>query len=180
MQASPVKSISNILLVLAAVVLAGALFLAQRSPSPALSLEAQAREAVPLEQALTNGKPTIAEFYADWCTSCQAMAKEFAELKQTYRDRLNFSMLNVDNTKWLPEMRTYRVNGIPHFVFFNQSGQAIAQSVGEQPKVVMIEKIEALLQNQPVPSTETIGQTSDFKSPNTAQEVSPRSHGQNR
>ncbi|MEO1467086.1 MAG: thiol:disulfide interchange protein, partial [Cyanobacteria bacterium J06633_1] len=59
-------------------------------------------------------------------------AGDLAQLKESYGDRVNFVMLNVDNTKWLPEMLRYRVDGIPHFLFMDVQGEAIAEAIGEQ------------------------------------------------
>src|SRR4028119_2205286 len=114
--------IRNFLIALVAIALTVSLFLGFRTETPTGILEALAAEATPLEVAMSNGKPTLMEFYADWCTSCQAMAPDMVELKQQYGDKLNFVMLNVDNTKWLPEISRYRVDGIPDFVFMNNQG----------------------------------------------------------
>ncbi len=118
--------IRNFLIALVAIALGVALFLGLKTETGFVSLEAQAAESTPLEVALSNGKPTFMEFYANWCTSCQAMAKDLGELKQQYATKANFVMLNVDNSKWLPEILDYRVDGIPHFVFLGTDGQAIA------------------------------------------------------
>ena len=107
------NSVRNITLAIAAVVLSVALFLGLQTETSSTSLESQVKKATALEVALNNNKPTLTEFYADWCTSCQAMAGDLAEIKANYGDRVNFVMLNVDNTKWLPEMLRYRVDGIP-------------------------------------------------------------------
>jgi thiol-disulfide isomerase/thioredoxin len=122
------------------------------------------------------------EFYANWCTSCQAMAKDLGELKQQYADSVNFVMLNVDNSKWLPEILNYRVDGIPHFVFLGQNGKAIAQTIGEQPRTVMQANLDALVAALPLPYTQAGGQVSAFDAPvsvptpKTPQD-DPRSHG---
>jgi thioredoxin-like negative regulator of GroEL len=120
------------------------------------------------------------EFYANWCTSCQAMAKDLEELKQQYADSVNFVMLNVDNTKWLPELSKYRVDGIPHFVFLGQDGQAIAQAIGEQPRSVLEANLNALVAALPLPYIQGSGKVSAFEAPvSTAQppQDDPRSHG---
>ena len=107
------------------------------------------------------------EFYANWCTVCQAMAPDIDRLEQQYAQKVNFVMLNVDNTKWLPEMLKYRVDGIPHFVFLNQSGEAIAQTIGEQPHSIMATNLDALMTGSPLPYAQTSGQVSKFAAPVT-------------
>ncbi len=172
----------NFLIALVAIALGVALFFGLQTQTGAMSLDTQAEKSTPLEVALTNGKPTLMEFYANWCTSCQAMAKDLGELKQEYGESVNFVMLNVDNTKWLPEILNYRVDGIPHFVFFGQDGKLVAQAIGEQPHKVMQANLEALVAALPLPYTQASGQVSDFDAPvsvptsKTSQD-DPRSHG---
>jgi thiol-disulfide isomerase/thioredoxin len=178
------QKITNILIALAAIVLTVSLFFALRTPNNTSSLAAQAEVATPLEVALTNGKPTLMEFYADWCTSCQAMAGDLAELKKEYKEQMNFVMLNVDNGKWLPEMVTYKVDGIPLFVFLDQEGQAIAQSLGEQPRSILTAQLEALITAQPLPESQPVGKVSELETAleaapeaNPQKVIDPRTHG---
>ena len=143
------------------------------------SLEAQAEHATPLNVALTNGNPTLMEFYANWCTSCQAMAGDLAQLKQDYKGKVNFVMLNVDNSKWLPEVLNYNVDGIPHFVFLNDEGKAIAESIGEQPLGIMNENLQALTENVSLPYAFATGNISDFNAEPELQQGNqddPRAH----
>lgn len=172
--------IRNFLIALVAIALGVALFFGLQTETSATSLEAQAEQSTPLEVALSNGKPTLMEFYANWCTSCQAMAKDLGELKQQYAESVNFVMLNVDNSKWLPEILNYRVDGIPHFVFLGQNGKAIAQTIGEQPRPVMQANLDALVAALPLPYMQGYGQVSDFDAPYVPTKASkddPRSHG---
>lgn len=159
------KRVRNLLVVLVAVVLSVALFLGVRTQNDSVSLATLDETSTPLEVALSNGKPTIMEFYANWCTVCQKMVPDVAELEQQYADKVNFVMLNVDNTKWLPEMLRYRVDGIPHFVFFNQAGEALATAIGEQPRTIMATNLEALVNNSPLPYAQASGQVSKFAAP---------------
>ncbi|MUL38137.1 thioredoxin family protein [Gloeocapsopsis dulcis] len=179
-EANTGKRVRNFLIVLVAIALSVALFLGLRNQTSAVSLTHLDEEAVPLEVALTNGKPSLMEFYANWCTSCQAMAPDIAQLKQEYGESVNFVMLNVDNSKWLPEILHYRVDGIPHFVFLNKEGEAIAQSVGEQPRMVMATNLDALVADSPLPYAQhSSGQVSKFTAPVTPADNAdnPRLHG---
>jgi thiol-disulfide isomerase/thioredoxin len=170
----------NILIALTAITLSVAVFFSLQSQGNAASLETQAKQSVPLETALSNGKPTLMEFYADWCATCQAMAADLAKVKQQYGDRVNFTMLNVDNDKWLPEVMRYRVDGIPHFVYFNDRGENIAEAIGEQPISILKTNLDATIANLPPSDRRTIGTISEFQAKvnNLVNDRSdPRSHG---
>jgi thiol:disulfide interchange protein len=84
-------------LAVGAMVLAVALFLGVRAQQSAVSLASLAAQSVPLEVALANDRPTMIEFYADWCQTCQQMAKDLQSLEAGYRQKMNFVFLNVDN-----------------------------------------------------------------------------------
>ncbi|HEY9627188.1 MAG TPA: thioredoxin family protein [Coleofasciculaceae cyanobacterium] len=171
--------IRNLTIACVAIILSTALFFGLQTGSDSGSLAAMAADSTPLEAALANGKPSLMEFYADWCTSCQAMAKDMGELKQTYGDRVNFVMLNVDNAKWLPEMLHYRVDGIPHFVFLDAKGESIASTIGEQPHPVMAANLEAMIAGSELPYALSRGRVSGVEAPAIAPGTKddPRSHG---
>ena len=162
-----------------AIILMVILALGFRTQNFSASLETQANQSQPIDIALNNGKPTLMEFYANWCTSCQAMAKDLAEIKSEFGDRINFSMLNVDNTKWLPEVTKYRVDGIPHFVFFDRQGKILAQAIGEQPRQILADKLTALTTGATLSSSSPTGEVSAFvpKVTPNSDNVDPRAHG---
>jgi len=175
----------NLLVVSVAFVLAVLVVMGVRTQTPAASLETLAEEATPLEVALTNQKPSLMEFYANWCTTCQAMAGDMAELRSAYGDDVNFVMLNVDNNKWLPEMLHYRVDGIPHFVYLDAQGEPVTSAIGEQPKAIIVSNLDALMAGETLPYQQGIGQTSELEVAGSRSVVlnsrdrsdNPRSHG---
>lgn len=172
--------IRNIIIAFVAIALSITLALGIQTGAVSESLEAQAQQSTPLEVAINNNKPSLVEFYANWCTSCQAMAKDLATVKQEYQNSVNFVMLNVDNNKWLPEVLRYRVDGIPHFVFLNSDGMAIAQTIGEQPLSILQGNLEALIASKELPFASVTGQISEFKTSGLkieGNEDNPRNHG---
>jgi thiol-disulfide isomerase/thioredoxin len=143
-----------------------------------MSLAALAAEAVPWEEAQANGKPSLVEFYADWCITCRSMAPLLANLKKEFAQQINFVMLNVDNPKWLPELSRYRVNGIPHFLFLDSQGEVVGSAIGEQPASVLRANLLALAAGDPLPLTQP-GPVSALQLVGLASPLSPdpRTHG---
>ncbi len=168
----------NLLVAIAAILLTTALFFGFQAQQSSTSLDAVAAVALPIDVALANDKPTTIEFYADWCTSCQSMAADNLSLEQEYSDRMNFVMLNIDNTKWLPEVTKYRVDGIPRFIFLDSTNQAIGDSTGAIPREIMAANIEAAIADLPLPHNSiSSDRTSSISEPKAADISQPRDHG---
>ena len=172
------QRLRNFVVVIVAVVLSVAVVLGLQTRTPSASLADMAEASVPLNQAIANGKPTLVEFYANWCTSCQAMAGDLQQLKTEYRQDVNFVMLNVDNTKWLPEMLHYRVDAIPHFAFLDGAGSDAGAAIGEIPRTVLAANLTALVAGEVLPYTRAAGQTSEVETVQpSGSSDDPRSHG---
>ncbi|XP_008792622.2 thioredoxin-like protein HCF164, chloroplastic [Phoenix dactylifera] len=143
-----------------------------------VSLKDLSAAAVPYEVALSNGMPTVVEFYADWCEVCRELAPDIYKVEQQYKDRVNFVMLNVDNTKWEQELDEFGVEGIPHFAFLDKDGNEEGNVVGRLPKQYILENVAALANGEPtVPHARVVGQYSSAESRKVHQVVDPRNHG---
>jgi len=84
--------------------------------------------ATPLEEALSNGKPTVAEFGAATCIPCKAMKPVLEEIVAEYGDKLNLSFIDVRNNTNLTAK--YKISLIPTQVFFDSGGQEVTRHVG--------------------------------------------------
>ncbi|XP_071695975.1 thioredoxin-like protein HCF164, chloroplastic [Rutidosis leptorrhynchoides] len=143
-----------------------------------VSLKDLSAAALPYEEALSNGKPTVVEFYADWCEVCRELAPDVYKVEQQYRDKVNFVMLNVDNTKWEQELDEFGVEGIPHFAFLDGNGNEEGNVVGKLPKKYLLENVDALATGkQSIPHARVVGQFSSAEARKVHQVADPRSHG---
>jgi thiol-disulfide isomerase/thioredoxin len=147
-------------------------------------LEQLARRSLDLPVALADGRPTIVEFYADWCEACRAMAPAMAAIEQSQRDKLDVVLLNVDNPRWQPELDRFDVNGIPQLQLFDADGVSVGRAVGARSAPELAALGEALIAQAPLPQLAGVGPTSPLESDgllpgpaNPATMASPRSHG---
>ncbi|GJV95110.1 thioredoxin-like protein HCF164, chloroplastic [Tanacetum coccineum] len=143
-----------------------------------VSLKDLSAAALPYEEALSNGKPTVVEFYADWCEVCRELAPDVYKVEQQYKDRVNFVMLNVDNTKWEQELDEFGVEGIPHFAFLDRDGNEEGNVVGKLPQKYFRENVDALATGKAtIPHARVVGQFSSAEARKVHQVADPRSHG---
>lgn len=143
-----------------------------------VSLKDLSTKAIPYDVALSNGMPTVVEFYADWCEVCRELAPDVYRVEEQYKGKVNFVMLNVDNTKWEQELDEFGVEGIPHFAFLDKEGNEEGSVVGRLPKKYLVENVAALASGEPsIPHARAVGQFSAAQARKVHQVVDPRSHG---
>lgn len=172
----PNKNINKRIAVISTLAAVG-LFLSARLDL-GVSLKDLSAAALPYEEALANGKPTVVEFYADWCEVCRELAPEVYKVEQQFKDRVNFVMLNVDNTKWEQELDEFGVEGIPHFAFLDRDGNEEGNVVGKLPRQYLLENVDALACGKAsIPHARVMGQYSSAEARKVHQIVDPRSHG---
>lgn len=98
--------------------------------------------AIPLEEALANGRPTVAEFGAATCIPCKRMKPIMEEIATEYGDRLNMSF--VDVTKRSDLVNRYAISLIPTQIMFDASGQEITRHIGYWPKEELVAKLQEI------------------------------------
>ena len=109
-----------------------------------MALKASAQSAMPYDQAMANPNPTLVEFYANWCTTCQAIAPTLAAVHEQFGDRLNFVMLDIDNPQWHEQIQQFRVSGVPHLALLNADHSVADTFVGKVPKLMLTQRITDL------------------------------------
>ena len=122
-----------------------ALAFGQSPLSGLITLKALAENSIPYPAAIANGKPTLIEFYADWCTTCQGMSATIQNLEEKYGDRVNLVMLDIDDPQWDRLVQQYRVTGIPQYTFLDESQETLDTVVGKVPQSIMERFFEQLV-----------------------------------
>jgi len=97
---------------------------------------------ISLEQALSSGKPTLAEFGRGTCIPCKEMKPILENLAVEYQDRLNVSIVSVDEYRDLTNY--YRIMAIPTQIFFDSSGKEITRHIGFWPKEEIIAQLQKM------------------------------------
>ena len=169
-------------MVLAAVaaLLALALFWLRGGLHPEAALERLARKSPDLSVALADGRPTLVEFYADWCEACRAMAPAMESMERRHQGELDVVLLNVDNPRWQPQIDSYAVNGIPHLELFDRGGQRLGQVIGARTGDELESLSSALVAGSPLPILAGSAPTSALEGESSAPQaipITPRSHG---
>ncbi len=153
---------------------------------PEAPLERLARQSPELTVALADGKPTVVEFYADWCEACRSMAPAMERIERQQRGRMDVVLLNVDNPRWQPELERYAVNGIPQLEFFDVTGGSVGRSIGARSGAELDALSSALVDGTPLPQLAGVGAVSALPDSDTATtaaaesaspQAGPRSHG---
>jgi thiol-disulfide isomerase/thioredoxin len=111
-----------------------------------ITLKTTVQESIPYPVAIANNKPTLVEFYADWCTTCQAIAPTLQSIHHQLDDRVNFVMLNIDDPKWYEQIQEYQVNGVPHLVLLNGDRAIVDRFIGKVPRSILYNRITDLLE----------------------------------
>ncbi|MEQ8754313.1 MAG: thioredoxin domain-containing protein [Coleofasciculus sp. G1-WW12-02] len=121
--------------------------LSLRSPSSLtglVELKHLAKQSVAYSTALKNPKPTLIEFYADWCTTCQAMAPTIKALHDSQSSQINFVMLNIDDPQWSEQIQHYNVRSVPQFTLVSPQGIPQKTLYGKVPKAVLANLLQQL------------------------------------
>tara|TARA_Y100001968_G_scaffold93069_1_gene83665 strand:- start:338 stop:913 length:576 start_codon:yes stop_codon:yes gene_type:complete len=172
-------------LVFLSILLVISLFLFRNGFKANTMLDQLAKNSLLPEQALSNGRPTIIEFYADWCEVCKQMAPDMIDAKNKNLNNVDVVLLNVDNSRWTELIDKYNVNGIPQLNLFDDKGQFKGSSLGFRKNSEVNQIFLSLINNSELPSFIKLSNSTDLTAEiysnqtdfNTIKYEGPRSHG---
>lgn len=70
------------------------------------------------------------------------------KVKDEYQDKVNFIMINGDETKAYPYLETFGVDAIPHLALVSAEGDVETALIGPIPKSVLEADLNVLLNNK--------------------------------
>ena len=147
----------NLGLAVASPLFAAALFFGQRTVSvDPIALLARMEEQSPaLPAALSNGRPTVVEFYAPWCTSCKEAAPCMYRLEKLYAEQLNFVVIDGNDARNSDLVQKFGVDGIPHLALISGQRKLVGTLIGAIPNAVLEANMKALAAGNPLPRAST-------------------------
>lgn len=105
------------------------------------------RSSAPLADIGKNSKPTVIDFWAPWCENCRYMAPTLFQVEESYKDKVNFVMVNGDDPKNWPLIEALGVDAIPHLAMVESDGTVDTALIGTVPKEWLSRDIDVLLDN---------------------------------
>jgi thioredoxin 1 len=95
-----------------------------------------------LKQALTSGKPILADFGANSCVPCRQMRPILKEIGAEYSQKAR--VLVIDVYKYQNLARDYKVMLIPTLIFFDSKGKEVFRHVGAWGKEEIVAKLKEI------------------------------------
>ena len=91
------------------------------------------------KDVIGNPKPTICDFWAQWCSPCLQIAPLLEEISEEMKDQIVIAKHNIDDYPNMPSR--YGVRGIPTMLLF-KDGELKATKVGATTKSNIISWIK--------------------------------------
>jgi thioredoxin 1 len=89
-------------------------------------------------EVLSNTKPVLVDFWAEWCGPCRMVSPIVDELGADYADKLDVVKVNVDEEPALAQQ--YGITGIPSLLVF-KGGEVAKTMVGAKPKAILVQDL---------------------------------------
>lgn len=139
----------NIAVAIVSIVLAiGNFFWQYSHPVTSVQLLTSMQQAsAPVTLIGTNGKPSVVDFWAPWCENCKLSAPTLHKVEEEYGDKVNFVMINGDQSQAWPYIEAFGVDAIPHLALVSADGDVMTALIGPTPKSVLEADLDVMLKN---------------------------------
>jgi len=86
-------------------------------------------------------KPTLVDFYADWCAPCKAMNPILKSVKSKMGDQIKILKINIDKNQAVANK--FNIRGIPTFILF-QSNEIKWRKSGLLEENALLEELKKI------------------------------------
>lgn len=93
-------------------------------------------------ELINSTKPTLVDFYADWCGPCQTLLPTIEKLSEEFKDSVEVRKVNVDTQRELAAK--FGIKSIPA-LFFMKGNKVIERANGALSESDLRNKLEALI-----------------------------------
>lgn len=90
-------------------------------------------------EILQADKPTLVDFWAEWCGPCKMVAPVVEEIAAEYDGKLQVAKMDVDGNRQTPA--NYGIQGIPTLILF-KDGEEATRIIGFRPKQAVVEELD--------------------------------------
>jgi thioredoxin 1 len=94
------------------------------------------------QEVLSSDKPTLVDFWAEWCRPCKMLAPTIDDLANEYAGRLKVGKVDTDSSR--QAAMKFGISAIPTLILF-KDGKLVKKMVGLQSKKDLKAAIDSLL-----------------------------------
>jgi len=93
-------------------------------------------------ELINSKKPTLVDFYADWCGPCKMMKSIIEDTKKDLGDNATILKIDIDNNSDVAIK--YGIRSIPTLILFKE-GEVVWRQSGVPPKSLIVESVKKFI-----------------------------------
>ena len=97
---------------------------------------------IDFNEIIKSSKPTLVDFYADWCSPCRTMSPIIEQIKNSLGDDATVLKINIDNNVEI--VQKYQIRSIPTLLIFKE-GEVVWRQSGTSQKEMIVESVKKFI-----------------------------------